>query len=216
MWKRQKHGENSEEAKTVERSTEVAGLYSQAAKTVVEHKNEEIVGATVLFLDVHSLMLAQGEATWSAFLLEDGLHLSPAGNNFVAGRLMNLLDTAVIEVESLPSELPWGSEVDSINFEESFQNHQLKYKADRIGQGNMLFRQRTPAHAGKNFDASGVAKVSSPQSQLRSVMENMNLYGDNNSSLFFSFAAVVVILCVALYSFINYFRAEYSQANKNQ
>lgn len=93
------------------------------------------------FLDLWTLMLEQegGEDVWSTFLLNDGLHLSEAGQEFVGQQLLHLLDSHVTEVEKLPAELPWGSDVNVLDFEASFRAHQAKSSSERVGLGTKFF-----------------------------------------------------------------------------
>jgi hypothetical protein len=151
--------------------------------------------AVVLFLDVWTEMLEQGEDTWSSYLQSDGLHLSPEGNDFVAQQVMHLLDTHVVEVEALPSELPWGSGVDPEDYEASFRSHQAKYSAERIGLGTMFF----------------------PSQQLQQQKEEIHYLSTSAvSSHVFLVLIGVVFACIALFTFVNYFcSGGYFRANKD-
>ena len=211
---RLKYGSDSEEANTVERSTALVKKYSSAVKSMIEQKNELINGPTVLFLDILELMLAQDADIWGSYLLEDGLHLSTQGNEFVAHHLIHLLDTTVTTVESLPSELPWGSQVDPTDYETSFYSHQLHFSNERIGLGNQFF----PYLESSNRVVQRQHTTTESLTHLKSLsgLRSVGSFTDiNNPDFLFSFSAFIVFLCIALYVIVNYFRNEFSTLNKN-
>ena len=92
-----------------ERSTEVAGRYGDVAARVAGRHG-------CALLDVHQLMLR--EADWPRYVGAgseegDGLHLSGAGQRFVAEKLLALLPTLGLDRDALAYDAPWGFEVDA-------------------------------------------------------------------------------------------------------
>lgn len=163
---------------TMDRSVELSGKYSKLAVEVVKTINSDYPEKPpVHCLDVWQLMLAHSEDEWSNFLLDDGLHLSPAGNDFVASQLISLLEREVAARESLPYELPWGFEIPPEHYKQAMIEHQKKQLNNRIGLGKAFDHHIPGGQTSKLYYPSNVFTVST-----------------------------LILLCIgALISFINYF-----------
>mmetsp|Transcript_29109 Transcript_29109/g.87003 ORF Transcript_29109/g.87003 Transcript_29109/m.87003 type:complete len:134 (+) Transcript_29109:410-811(+) len=59
----------------------------------------------------------------------DGLHLSSAGQAFVAEQLLKVLPSLGLERDALPYELPWGSEVDASAPGSTLRAHFARHRA---------------------------------------------------------------------------------------
>lgn len=161
-----------------------------------------------MFLDIWTEMLEQdgGEDTWSTFLQNDGLHLSTLGQDFVAQRLLHLLDTSphIRAVEDIPSELPWGSQVNPLDFETSFRDHQAKFTSDRVGLGRRFFAS-----------ASSLSSQHSEHTYGIGVSSNSDKDGSGILLLMLSVLVLIVFLCGVLYTFFSYFgNVGYFRINK--
>ena len=180
----------------IDRSDDLAGTYGRAAEEVVQRikkakqsnllQNAGVIDSksSLHFLDIWQCMNDQGEDVWQSYLEDDGLHLSPLGNDFVAKQLTNLLDNDIFRVESLPPELPWGSNVNPNDFVTSFQQHQLNHQLDRVGVGEFF-----------------ISEVSTRSSL------------DNNHAVL-SVIAIVLWIIFVLYTLFNYFSFGYFRVNK--
>jgi lysophospholipase L1-like esterase len=126
-----KYGEKA--TGVVDRTTAIVGEYGKVVKEVASQHN-------VLFIDIHNLMLQQGPNVWPGFVGVghpggDGLHFSREGEAFVAKHIIALIEKQTVAIESLPSELPWGSEVDGNTYIAEFEKHQREELSNKIGLG---------------------------------------------------------------------------------
>ena len=126
----------------LERTTERAGQYAATAARVAAEQG-------VPCLDVHKLMLAEGESNWPALVGEgsksgDGLHLVEAGQKFVGKALVALLIDALglprrlspeeatpqerilVEVPRLPIELPPGARLSPDGYAAQIEEHEKR------------------------------------------------------------------------------------------
>lgn len=93
-------------ARWPDRSTAAAGTYAAAARAVAAAAAAAggAGGARVCLVDVHALVLAAPDGATE--LLNDGLHLSAAGNRFVAAAVLRALEGAGLEPPALPLDYP--------------------------------------------------------------------------------------------------------------
>lgn len=143
QYQRLQYGERA--SGKLERSTETAGKYAGIAERVASANK-------VLFLDIWKLMLSEGEDKWPSFVGAgkeggDGLHLSSEGQQYVATHLIDLLEMKTIPAERIPTELPWGRDIDASNFQLSINTHQYLTEPQKIGQGRNLIVTSVPAYA---------------------------------------------------------------------
>lgn len=130
-YQRHKYGELDKGTlqQTLERSHE----YGMSVKKVAEKYN-------AIFVDVYALMIEQGENVWPSFVGAndpdgDGLHLSAEGQTFVAKQVIRAIETRTVSLQSIPAELPWGSELDRETFQQTMEAYQIGNENGRIGLG---------------------------------------------------------------------------------
>ena len=115
-------------------STERAGEYSKVVQKVAQKFN-------AIFVDVHNLMLAQGDNLWPAFVGAgtpdgDGLHLSKKGEQFVSKHVIDAIEKNTLKIQDLPAEFPWGSQLSGDTYVTDFAQHQVTNEQSKIGLGS--------------------------------------------------------------------------------
>jgi lysophospholipase L1-like esterase len=126
-YQRERYGEGA--TGILERTTERSRLYRDISEDVAKKSG-------VMFMDLFSDMLATGKNIWETYLSPDGLHLSATGQEFVATKLINLLQTCGLGSDQLPFDnFPWdqatsGDQYTSVMDEHETCNHRL-----RVGLG---------------------------------------------------------------------------------
>eukprot|EP00887_Chlorella_sp_A99_P005674 scaffold1.g5674.t1 len=94
--------------KASERTNEVAGQYAAAAKAAAARHG-------VACVDLHAAL--QATEGWQQLFLEDGLHLTPAGNDRVAKLLVDAIEGSFphLRANALPMDAPDHSVINSKN-----------------------------------------------------------------------------------------------------
>ena len=77
----------------------------------------------------------------------DGLHFSPAGQRFVAAKMLDLLKTLGLARENLAYDLPWGTEVDPDAYAPSLRRHFATSRAFLAERSGAALEPGTPGAA---------------------------------------------------------------------